>query len=119
MSKKQIDALFRKIVQNDAEEESRKLVEQRSENPGKAVPELSRARLEKMLDRELADSPSKKEKEHRIGLSKTAKNCRRRKKSFTDYPTYRRDIGLSGNRMRSGSSFGIRRARKNCLILMS
>lgn len=73
MSEKQIDALFRKIVQNDAEEESRKLVEQRSENPGNAVPELSRARLEKMLDRELADSPSKKEKEHRIGLSKTAK----------------------------------------------
>ena len=73
MSEKQIDALFRKIVQNDAEEESRKLVEQRSENPGDAVPELSRARFEKMLDCELSDSASKKEKKHHIGLSKTAK----------------------------------------------
>ena len=73
MSEKQIDALFRKIVQNDAEEESRKLVEQRKENPRDAVPELSRARFEKMLDRELSDSASKKEKERRIGLSKTAK----------------------------------------------
>ena len=73
MSEKQIDALFRKIVQNDAEEESRKLMEQRSENPGDAVPELSRARFERMLDLELSDSASKKEKKHHIGLSKTAK----------------------------------------------
>ncbi len=73
MSEKQIDALFRKIVQNDAEEESRKLVEQRQDFPGDAVPELSRARFEKMLDRELSDCPSKKEKERRFVLSKTAK----------------------------------------------
>ena len=74
MSEKQIDALFRKIVQNDAEEESRKLVEQRSEHPGDAVPELSRARFERMLDRELSDKTTSKTKEDRKPrLSKTAK----------------------------------------------
>lgn len=74
MSEKQIDALFRRIVQNDAEEESRKLVEQRQEKPGDAVPELSRLRFEKMLDRELSDGTAKKEKtRRRFVLSRTAK----------------------------------------------
>ena len=74
MSEKQIDALFRRIVQNDAEEESKKLTEQRSEHPGDAVPELSRARFEKMLDRELSDENAhKSKKDRKPWLSKTAK----------------------------------------------
>jgi len=74
MSEKQIDALFRRIVQNDAEEESKKLMEQRSEHPGDAVPALSRAHFEKMLDRELSDEHAQKSKKDRKPwLSKTAK----------------------------------------------
>ena len=73
MSEKRMDALLRKIVQNDAESESQKLMEQRSEKPGDAASELSRARFEAMLDRELPRDSTKKEKTRRLRLSKTAK----------------------------------------------
>ena len=73
MSEKRMDALFRKIVQNDAEEESRKLVEQRQDSPDDAASELSRARFEAMLDRELPSDSTKKDKTHRFRLSKKAK----------------------------------------------
>lgn len=73
MSEKRMDELFRRIVQNDAENESQKLTKRRSENPNDAVSELSRARFEAMLDRELNDGSAKKEKAHRFRLSKTAK----------------------------------------------
>ena len=72
MSEKKIDALFRTLVQNDAEEESRKLEKQRPE--ADAASELSRARFEKMLDETLSEAPAKKaKKDRRPWLSKTAK----------------------------------------------
>ena len=73
MSEKRMDALFREIVRNDAENESQKLTEQRQDFPDDAASELSRARFEAMLDRELPDSSAKKEKTSRVRLSKTAK----------------------------------------------
>lgn len=68
MSDKQIDELFRKVVQHDAEEQSRILIEQRSEKPD--IPELYKARFEQMLDREL---PMQSERKERFVLSRTAK----------------------------------------------
>ena len=74
MSEKRMDAWFREIVRNDAENESQKLSEQRSDSPGDAASELSRARFEAMLDRELSDGSSRKEKTgKRLRISKTAK----------------------------------------------
>ena len=55
MLKKRIDKLFRDVVLRYAEDQSKILIEQRSENPKDSVPELSYRRLEKMLERELGD----------------------------------------------------------------
>lgn len=71
MSKKQLDALFREVISRDAAYESRILVSERPET--QEIPEFSRRRFEKMLDRALDDAAQKKPKKEHPALSHAAR----------------------------------------------